>query len=88
MRMSYFLESPRGFANELNIAIACSRGHAQAYRDAQWQRISREEAIRYLAKPANCDNTDWYVGAEIDGREPRMGRRELARAIRVGDDLH
>jgi hypothetical protein len=73
---------PRDFANEYEIGVATTAHDADQYNAEGWDRITREDALKYLSRRGD-QMTSMYVSAFVDGQEVES-RFMLARNIRRG----
>lgn len=81
MTKTYWRISPRGFGNEYTIGVATSADMAASYEDRGYERITRDQALRWLVDRGDAA-TKIYAGVEVDG-EGVYDRFEVARAIRA-----
>lgn len=63
---TYWLNSPRGFANEYTVGVATTREAAKAYEDRGYERINRDQALREMAYGGDAA-TQAFVGVSVDG---------------------
>lgn len=82
-KRSYWYFSPRGFANEYDIGIACTREDADWYSKHGYGLCTRAWAIHQLRKRDDAA-TQMFVTVSISTLRVEESRFEIAKALKNG----
>ena len=82
---TYWLNVPRGFANEYTVGIASTYEARREYRKRGYERIDRKRALKELNNRGDAA-TQMFVGVSLDASDfpDHIDRFELVKIIRDG----